>query len=224
MSEQVEGQLTLFPADSPASRSPLPGSGEARKMTAISGQKWLGLSRNSGPLGLLEKMLLESCEWHSPIYYLNWRPVDIGQEHFLFQLVLSEPDTDDTGSQLWVAPNLREWKTPIASDASNRKMYTNSRGEPNLSGQVKIWPTPKASDCKGSGHAESRSAEHDRKRGNLKGVVMYATPQARDYRTGQASRWEDREHRSRNLNDQIAMYQTPTTGPACVGEQEIIGS
>ena len=27
MSEQVEGQLTLFLADSPASRSPLPGSG-----------------------------------------------------------------------------------------------------------------------------------------------------------------------------------------------------
>lgn len=57
MGEQVEGQLTLFPEDSPASRSPLPGSKEARRMTATSGQKWLGLSKNFGPLGLLEKML-----------------------------------------------------------------------------------------------------------------------------------------------------------------------
>lgn len=97
MSEQVEGQLTLFPEGSPASRSLLPGSREARKMTVISGRKWLGLSKNSGPLGLLEKTLLESLNWHSPIFYMNWKPVDIGQGHFLFQLALSEPDTEDTG-------------------------------------------------------------------------------------------------------------------------------
>lgn len=72
MSEQVEGQLTLFQAGFPASLSPLPGSEEARRMTATSGRKWLGLSKNSGPLGWLEKMLLESSEWHSPIYYLSW--------------------------------------------------------------------------------------------------------------------------------------------------------
>ena len=186
MSEQVEGQLTLFPEGSPASRSLLPGSREARKMTVISGRKWLGLSKNSGPLGLLEKTLLESLNWHSPIFYLSWKPVDIGRGHFLFQLALSEPDTGDTGSRLWATPNtmdylpqrsidalkrqaegsrkgrkrpanLREqvnpetvklweepkiWKTPIASDAANREMYVNSRGEPNLSGQVKLWPTP----------------------------------------------------------------------------------
>lgn len=92
MIEQVEGQLTLFLEGFRASRFPLPGSSEAR-----SGRKWLGLSKSSGQLGLLEKMLLESLEWHSPIFYLNWKPVDIGQGHFLFQLALSEPDTGDTG-------------------------------------------------------------------------------------------------------------------------------
>lgn len=35
----------------------------------------------------------------------------------------------------------------------------------------------------------------------------FATPQARDYRSGQASRWDD-PARSRNLNDQIAKYPT----------------
>ena len=258
MKGQVEGQLTLFPADSPASRSPLPGSKEARKMTATSGRKWLGLSKNSGPLGLLEKMLLESLRWHSPIYYLNWKPVGIGQGHFLFQLALSEPDIGDTESRLWVTPNtmdylpqrspealklqaedsrkgrkrpanLREqvnpetvklwkepkiWKTPVASDAANREMYVNSRGEPNLSGKVKLWPTP-TQNAKNSTLPQSQM-----NRDSLVGDVMrgmFATPQARDYRTGQASRWEDKEHRSRNLNDQIAMYPTPTTGAGMCG-------
>ena len=272
--------MTLFPADSPASRSPLPGSKEARKMTATSGQKWLGLSKNSGPLGLLEKMLLESSEWHSPIFYLNWKPVGIGQGHFLFQLALSEPGTDVTEWQSWPTPtaadsytdkmkssqqkegsrkgrkrpaNLREqvhpetvrmweepkiWKTPVAADAANREMYVNSRGEPNLSAQVKLWPTPKASlrgDCPSERNRRSpdlasavkmyntptaQDAKNSTlpksqiKRDSLVGDVMqemFATPQARDYRTGQANRWEDKEHRSRNLNDQVAMYPTPTT-------------
>lgn len=40
-----------------------------------------------------------------------------------------------------------------------------------------MWPTPKASDCKGSGPPGSKSAEHDLKKHNLKGVVMfYPTP------------------------------------------------
>lgn len=237
MSEQVEGQLTLFPADSLASRSPLPGSEEARKMTATSGQKWLGLSKNSGPLGLLEKMLLESLEWHSPIFYLNWKPVDIGQGHFLFQLALLEPDTDDTGSQLWATPNtmdylpqrspealkrqaegsrkgrkrpanLREqvnpetikmWPTPKASPRGDCLSERNRRS-PDLSAAVKMYPTPTAQDAKNSTLPQSQM-----KGGSLVGDAMremFATPQARDFRTGSASRWKDKEHRTRNLNDQ----------------------
>ena len=46
---------------------------------------------------------------------------------------------------------------------------------------------------------------------------MYATPQARDYRTGQGARWENPD-RSRNLNDQIAfLFPTPTTGAGLCG-------
>ena len=73
--KQIPGQISLFSAEASrdhANHLVLPGSNEARKMTATSGQKWLGLSRNSGPLGSLEKMLLESLEWHSPIFFLNW--------------------------------------------------------------------------------------------------------------------------------------------------------
>lgn len=178
MRGQDHVQLTLSLEGSPVSHSPLPGSGEAREMTATSGRRWSGLSKNSGPLGSLERMLLGSSGWHSPIYYLSWKPKDIGQGHFLYQLALSEPDTGGTG--------------------------------------LRSWPTPKATDYKGSGPAGSRSAQHDLERGNLKGAVMFATPQARDYRSGQESRWRDPE-RSRNLNDQIAMYPTPTVGAGLCG-------
>ena len=40
--------------------------------------------------------------------------------------------------------------------------------------------------------------------------MKFATPQARDFRTGEARRWED-PARSRNLNDQIAKFPTPTS-------------
>ena len=71
-----------------------------------------------------------------------------------------------------------------------------------------LWPTPKASDSKGSGPAGSKSAEHDLARGNLKGVVLYATPCARDYRTGQRKRYENPE-RMNALNDQIGGQLNP---------------
>ena len=45
-----------------------------------------------------------------------------------------------------------------------------------LSSAVKMWPTPKATDYKGSGPAGSKSTQHDLKHGNLKGEVMYPTP------------------------------------------------
>mgnify|MGYP000921857751 CR=1 FL=1 len=51
MKRQDCEQLTLFRADSPVSRFPLPGSDEARRMTVTSGLKCLELSRISGPLG-----------------------------------------------------------------------------------------------------------------------------------------------------------------------------
>lgn len=73
----------------------------------------------------------------------------------------------------------------------------------------KLFPTPKASDSKGSGPAGSKSAEHDLARGNLRGVVLHATPCARDYRTGQRERYENPE-RMNALNDQIGGQLNPT--------------
>ena len=138
MNKQDCEQLTLFPEDSPASRSQQPGSAEARQMTVTSGLRCLELSKKSGPLGSLEKMLLESSAWRSTIFFLTWKTSATKQGRLYFRLVPSMHRIGGTGLQL--------------------------------------WPTPKASDCKGSGPLGSKSAEHDLKKGNLKGVVMYPTP------------------------------------------------
>lgn len=73
MSAQDYEQLTLFPADSPASRSVQPGSAEALQMTVSSGLKCCELYRNSGPLSSLVKMLLASPLWQSRAVLLEWR-------------------------------------------------------------------------------------------------------------------------------------------------------
>jgi len=47
------------------------------------------------------------------------------------------------------------WQTPVSDDEVNRVAgKVNSRGEPNLSAQVKMWPTPAARDSKGANSAE----------------------------------------------------------------------
>lgn len=221
MSEQVCEQLTLFQGDSPASRLVLPGSEEARRMTVTSGRKCLELYRKSGPVGLLAKMLLESSIWRSTRCFLTWKTSDTPARRLLFRLVPSTPRTAETESQLWLGtptagtgthgrsekwregktPNpqefVRMYPTPTRFDAAcgdlKGKEYTGTRHAMKLIQAAKLWPTPKASDYKGSGPAGSKSAEHDLQKGNLKGIIMHATPQARDYRTGQRSRWEIRE-------------------------------
>lgn len=115
------------------------------------------------------------------------------------------------------------WPTPSASDGGRTAInpiwtkngtvrHQNKQGGQSfarLDQVAAMFPTPKASDYKGSGPPGSKSAEHDRRKGNLKGVVMYATPQARDYRTGQAERWQNPE-KTTNLNDQVGGQLNPT--------------
>ena len=108
MSEQGYEQLTLYQGDSPVNRSPSPGSAEARMMTVTSGRKCSELSRSSGPLGLLEKTLLESSIWRSTRCYLTWRPKATPQGRLLFRLAVSMPRIGGTGSQFVARNNDRE--------------------------------------------------------------------------------------------------------------------
>jgi hypothetical protein len=85
-------------------------------------------------------------------------------------------------------------------------------GSIGLARTVAMWPTPRAgnpgSRPNGKGgkilSEEVLIAEGIRNRGET-----FATPQARDFRTGSTDRWDNPE-RSRNLNDQIGGQLNPT--------------
>lgn len=111
-------QLTLFPAASPASRSPSPGSDEAREMTVTSGLKCCELLRSSGPAGCLVKMLLASSIWRSTRCFLTWKPSATPGGRSLFLLRPSTPRTGGTDAPSWPTPTaaVRMWPTPSASD------------------------------------------------------------------------------------------------------------
>jgi hypothetical protein len=84
---------------------------------------------------------------------------------------------------------------------------------PTSESESGLWPTPTACMSKGTSPAsltrkDGRSRENDR----LDHAVLatrFATPQARDFRTGQQSRWENPD-KTRNLNDQIGGQLNPT--------------
>lgn len=218
-------QLTLFLEDSPASRLVLPGSDEAQKMTVTSGQKCLELYKNSSPVGLLAKMLLESSTWRSTRCYLTWKISATPAKRLLFRLVPSMPRTGETDARLsgverWKANIMGEdgepimWKTPIASDSANREFYHNSRGEPNLSGMVKLWPTPRVGGSMGSSPSGV-------KHGDLGAVAaLYPTPTARDYKGARKPETLGAVGRTErnSLPDYVAsLYPTPTTGAGMCG-------
>jgi len=146
------------------------------------------------------------------------------QSGVLWERITSPLHTDETESGSLLP-------TPTCADATmgailndNTKLITLKSGKlrkisnQGVSGSiglartVAMWPTPRAgnpgSRPNGKGgkilSEEVLIAEGIRKRGET-----FATPQARDFRTGQQSRWENPE-RTRNLNDQIGGQLNPT--------------
>lgn len=199
MSAQDLEQLTLFPADSPASHFPWLESKRDGMMTATCGLKCSELSPSLRRVGWSVRTYLASCALPLPTLCRTWSARAITSSCLILKLRLSERRTGGSASRLWatatvngnyqrpdcgdkagmgLATAVRLWQTPTVEDAANRAFRTNSRGEPKLSGQVKLFPMPRASDAKGSGLAGSASAEHDFNKGNLKGYVMFPTPRA----------------------------------------------
>ena len=147
-----------------ANRSVLPGSEEARKMTVTSGRKCLELYQNSGPVGLLVRMLLGLSIWRSTRCTLTWKTKVTPSKRLLFRLVPLTPRTEETGAQLWPT---------VTTDSVSQRTKRYKQGGLPLAMAVKMWPAPKASDSKGSGAVGTKAAEHDLKKHNLKGVVMF---------------------------------------------------
>lgn len=77
------------------------------------------------------------------------------------------------------------WQTPVADDAIERtKGKWNSRGEPKLNAEVKLWPTPTKSDGTGGpGHSGRDGGLNLRT-----AVAMYPTPCAIDSGSGRINK------------------------------------
>ena len=178
MSGQGFEQLTLFQAGFPASHLVLPGSDEARKMTATSGRKCCELCKSSSQLGSLVRTLLASSIWGSTRRYLIWKPRATKHGHLYFQLVPLTPPTDVIDAQLWATPNTMDYMPQRSPEALKRQAETTRKGRTrpaNLREQVceetvKLWPTPRAND------AEKRGNISQDPRNGLPGAVLWPTP------------------------------------------------
>ena len=88
---------------------------------------------------------------------------------------------------------------------------TGERGFSSSASQM--WPTPRANEYKDTLQSVPPSRLKDPGKCNLTQAIamelMFATPCARDYRTGQRKRY-DNPGRANNLNDQIGGQLNPT--------------
>ncbi len=155
LTAQNSEQLTLFHADSLVSRFPLPGSEEARKMTATSGQKWFGLLKSQSPAGLLVKMLLGSSVWASDKRYLTWKASDTKSGRLLFRLWPSVPNIKGIDCGLWRTPTTStggcQSKTMLERIVNGKRRDSGATIQLSLRDQVlgtRLWPTPTAQDAK----------------------------------------------------------------------------
>lgn len=117
-------------------------------MTVTSGLKCVGLSKNSGPLGSLEKMLLGTSRWASTKCFLTWTHSATPQGRLLFRLSPSMPGTDETEFGLWPTPTAQNAKHSTLSPAEMDRVRLGKGG---LHAVVHLYPTPQASDHKNRG-------------------------------------------------------------------------
>ena len=151
-------QLTLLPADSLANLTVWPGSKEAQRMTATSGRNIAALLPNSGPLGYLLKMYLESEGLCSTRCYLTWKIWRTPQGRLLYRLAPSTPRIDESEFSLLPTPRAIYGEHPGMKNKSH------------LAGAARLWPTPNAFDATGiTGNLKSRKQKGGCS--NLKDVI-----------------------------------------------------
>mgnify|MGYP001004188461 CR=1 FL=1 len=126
--EKVE-QLTLFPPGTRdhANLLVIPGSEKARKMTAISGQKLLGYSRPSDPLGLLVRTLMGMSHWGSIRFLMTWKISTTPRNRFLFQLTRLTGTMSDTEYLSWPTPTASQDYKPIRPLSPSEKSGSHGK-------------------------------------------------------------------------------------------------
>jgi hypothetical protein len=125
-------------AASHASPGLMPGSDEARRITATSGRQCAMLSTKSGRLGSLVKMCLESSAWGSSRCAVIWKTSVTPRNRLLFRLARLEHGTSESASGL--LPTLT-----IAGNY-NRKGVSEKSGDGLATALIRLLPTLLAPD------------------------------------------------------------------------------
>ena len=136
-----------------------------------------------GPDGSWEKTFAGSSQLtlggHTEEYSATWPKSGIVSDGSAMELVMLAHPTKEKESSSWPTPS-----------ATPRGAHTGAQsGEVSEDGKTRI----SASGTRWGATLETAVASQ----------ANWATPQSRDYRTGESHRWENPE-RSRNLNDQAA--------------------
>ena len=177
--------------DFPVNRSLVPGSEEARKMTVTSGLNICGLSKNSGRLGLLEKMLLGSSIWFSMMFSLTWSAKATPQGRLIFRLHPLEQVTTEGEYSLWPTPRSC---TAMGSSITQSSSH-NEKRFPNLETVIgrRMFPTPNAGSEKWGGTFQELGGSGNSFRGTEL-ASMHICPQFLEALMGFPITWTDLEH------------------------------
>ena len=173
---QVSRQLILLPEDSLASLTVSPGSEEAQRTTATSGLNLSALLEKSNQDTSLLRTFLESSPPISTRCYLTWRVKATPARRSIFQLSPSMPRTDENGFSLLPTPAAVSYGTNQGGGAGRVGPI-----RPSLETMARkdLWPTPSATDHKGSGKTgELRDRlDYAAERGATKNK-LYSTPKS----------------------------------------------
>lgn len=153
-------------------------------MTVTSGLICSALSKKSGPLGCLARMLLASSRWNSTVVYLTWKVSATPAKRLLYRLAPRMPSTDGIGYGLWQTPAaqrsgaseeglLSELRTKDGEPAKmGQRAYAPGRKnhiQLTLDRQVKMWPTPNSNEtCESVESVMARKERYRRERPDLK--------------------------------------------------------
>ena len=189
-------QPPLLPADSLASLLVLPGSDEARKMTAGSGLKCLESYKKSDHAMSVRRMLLASSQWSSSIVLLKWRVVTLRERRMRTSSLLythmkklcnssrsiKTLRTQATGRSITLfqlVPSTPRtdgiesslWRTPTAAETHNQEYSKQTY----LQNQVALWSTPQAIDASVGGHWAEADEVRQLKSGRIRRVNAKGT-------------------------------------------------
>ena len=197
--------LTWFREASLARTSALPAEAQALMAHAAEcGDTWRGSLARFDPGSCTWRTAQPSLLGDSEECSVTWPRSGMTAAGQCWELPTLVPPTSATGSGLW--------QTPVADDAVNRVAGKwNSRGEPKLSAQVlmKPWPTPTSSLGTNGGRVTPAKAREGGTLIEALSARTYATPTARDWRSGKASQ-ATHDRNSRPLSEQIGGLLNPT--------------